>query len=235
MEYRSSVPTRVRGSALPVRTLRELFSCPSRTCCCWASNFYAWPCGHLKIWINFSFKVKEQFFEQTFCHLIFPVQCKASWLSKRCGKVRVQSQHRRSSSPVAVPVEANCRAHSGHTLSVHKEWQPDVAGRIGKKMALNVSDSFVFIRERGFQPSTDEGKNKKRPSVNVTRDDNSTHAFACFVSLSLSLSLSLSDLSLSLTHSLTLSLSLSLSLPLSLETYTSFSNSLLDLFQLRQR
>ena len=38
MEYRSSVPTtRVRGSALPVRTLRELcknFSLPSRTCCC---------------------------------------------------------------------------------------------------------------------------------------------------------------------------------------------------------
>ena len=55
MEYRSSVPTRVRGSALPVRILRELcknFSCPSRTCCCWASNFCAWPCGHLKIWIN---------------------------------------------------------------------------------------------------------------------------------------------------------------------------------------
>ena len=79
--------------------------------------------------------MKKQLFEQTFCHLIFPVQCKASWLSTRCGKVRVQSQHRRSSSPVTVPVEANRHAHSGHNLSVHKDRQPDVAGRIGKKMA----------------------------------------------------------------------------------------------------
>ena len=48
MEYRSSVPSRV--SALPVRILRELcknFSCPSRTCCCWASNFCAWPSKNL--------------------------------------------------------------------------------------------------------------------------------------------------------------------------------------------
>ena len=36
-----------------------------------------WPS---KICIDFSFKVKEQLFEQTFCHLIFPVHCKASWL-----------------------------------------------------------------------------------------------------------------------------------------------------------
>ena len=99
------------------------------------------------------------------------------------------------------------------------------------------SDSFVFIRERGFQPSTDEGKTK---SVHRWMSHEMTIApmfLLVFVSLSLPLSLSLSlSLSLDLSISLSLSdLSLSLSLDLSLETYTSFSNSLLDLFQLRQR
>ena len=31
---------------------------------------------HVAICVNFPFKVKEQLFEQTFCHLIFPVRGK---------------------------------------------------------------------------------------------------------------------------------------------------------------
>ena len=65
---------------------------------------------------DFSFKVKEQLFEQTFCHLIFPVR----------GKSIVDSLWK-SSSPVstseieftrvAVPVEANSHAHRSCLVS----------------------------------------------------------------------------------------------------------------------
>ena len=55
MEYRTSVPTRDRDSACQHTTL--------------FFDFCAWP--YVAICINFSFKVKEQLFEHTFCHLIF--------------------------------------------------------------------------------------------------------------------------------------------------------------------
>ena len=67
---------------------------------------------HVAIYVNFSFKVKKLLFEQTFCHLMFPVRGRR----RSVEKVRIQSQHGRSSSRLAVPVIANRQAHSGYAL-----------------------------------------------------------------------------------------------------------------------
>ena len=86
-------------------------------CASWASNFCAWPCRR-----HPTFLLKRRSSCSNKHSVTWSFLFEASRLSTRCGKVRVQSQHRRSSSRVAVPVEANSYAHSDHVLSVHKEW-----------------------------------------------------------------------------------------------------------------
>ena len=116
MEYRTSD----RGnacisseSAAVVRPANSLiFHCAS-----WSSNFCAWPSRR-----HPTFLLKRRSSCSKKHSVTWSFLFKTSRFSTRCGKVRVQSQHRRSSSRVAVPVEANSHAHSDHILSVHKEW-----------------------------------------------------------------------------------------------------------------
>ena len=122
MEYR----TGGRGAvhALPVvRTPRAFCSCRSTNkfldfSLCFLS--FELLCLTMSSPSDFSFKVKEQLFEQTFCTWSFLFE--ASQLSTRCGKVRVQSQHRRSSSHELLFPSRQTVMHTDHVLTVHKEW-----------------------------------------------------------------------------------------------------------------
>ena len=61
----------------------------------------------------------------------------------------VQSQHRRSSSRVAAPVEANRHANSGYAFFTRNDsltWMVQSERRWRRRIA-----SFVFICESGFQ------------------------------------------------------------------------------------
>ena len=125
MEYRTSD----RGMCMHIcisseSAIRELSAAVVQQslifhCASWASNFCAWPCRR-----HPTFLLKRRSSCSNKHSVTWSFLSEASRLSTRGGKVRVQSraQHRRSSSRVAVPVEANCHAHSDHVLSVHKEW-----------------------------------------------------------------------------------------------------------------
>ena len=122
MEYRTSD----RGNACisSESALRELSAAVVRPaislifpCASWASNFCAWPSRR-----HPTFLLKRRSSCSNKHSVTWSFLFEASRYSTRCGKVRVQSQHRRSSLRVAVPVEANSHAHSDHVLSVHKEW-----------------------------------------------------------------------------------------------------------------
>ena len=168
-------------------SVHSVLRCSSRSCCCcWASNFCAW---HVAICVNFSFKAQEQLFEQTFCHLIFPVR----------GKLIVDSLWK-SSSPVSTSeIEfTSCRSRRGKPSStqrlclvVHKEWQPDVAGRIGKKM----SDWSLLFSSVSADSSSSTDGTKTRSVHRCTSHEIDTSTQLLLVSF------------LSLTHSLSLSLS----------------------------
>ena len=122
MEYRTSD----RGNACissesAVREFSAAVVRPANSlifpCASWASNFCAWPSRRHPTFLS---KRRSSCLNKHSVTWSFLFE--ASRYSTRCGKVRVQSQHRRSSSRVAVPVEANSHAHSDHVLSVHKEW-----------------------------------------------------------------------------------------------------------------
>ena len=82
MEYRTSDRGAYISSGSALRELLHAVAVvrPANSlifhCASWASNFCAWPCRRHAA--DFSFKVKEQLFEQTFCHLIFPVRGKSA-------------------------------------------------------------------------------------------------------------------------------------------------------------
>ena len=127
--------------------------------------------------------LQEQLLEHTFLHLMFPVRGRRR---VQCGKVPVQSQQRRSSSQVAAPFEANRQAHSGYALSVHKEWQPEVAARIGKEMAdRSLLFSFVSVDSSS---SSDERKTSLSVHRGMSHEIDTQLLLVSFLSLSLSLS-----------------------------------------------
>ena len=100
-------------SAAVVRPANSLiFHCAS-----WASKLSAWPCRR-----HPTFLLKRRSSSSNKHSGTWSFLFEASRLSTHCVKVRVQSQHRRSSSRVAVPAQANSHAHSDHVLSVNKEW-----------------------------------------------------------------------------------------------------------------
>ena len=98
MEYRRSTCS-VRGSACisSEYALRELSVAVVRPalifhCASWASNFCAWPCRR-----HPTFLLKRRSNCSNRHSVTWSFLFEASRLSTRCGKVRVQSQHRRSS------------------------------------------------------------------------------------------------------------------------------------------
>ena len=114
MEYRTSD----RGSACACisseSALRELSAAVVRQanssifhCASWASNFCAWPCH-----CNPTFLLKRRSSCSNNHSVTWSFLFEESRLSTRCGKVGVQSQHRRSNSRVTVPIEANRNAHN---------------------------------------------------------------------------------------------------------------------------
>ena len=162
----------------------------------------------LTIWSpsDFSFKAKEQLFEQTFCHLIFPVR----------GKSIVDSLWK-SSSPVSTSeIEfTSCRSRRGKQSCT--QWSCLVSSRgmiawrgwSNRKGGRGVSVLFSFMSVDSCS-STGE-----RKTGSATWDWQEHPTFVCFVSLSLSLSLSLF---------LSLSLSLSLSRNMRFLFFFSFSS-----------
>ena len=112
--------------AFPVHesALRELSAAVVRPanslifhCASWASNFCAWPCRR-----HPTFLIKWRSSCSNKHSVTWSFLFEASQLSTRCGKVRVQSQHRRSSSHELLFPSRQTVMHTDHVLSVHKEW-----------------------------------------------------------------------------------------------------------------
>ena len=131
---------------------------------------------------NFSFKVKEQLFEQTFCHLIFPVR----------GKSIVDSLWK-SSSPVSTSeIEfTSCRSRRGtqsctQIMSCQFTRNDSLTWLVESERSSGVSDLFSFVSV-GSCSSTGERKTYRKRHMRLTRAPG-----FCLLRFSLSLSLSLS-------------------------------------------
>ena len=86
-------------------------------CGSWASNFCAWPCRR-----HPTFLLKWRSSCSNKHSVTWSFLFEASQLSTRCGKVRVQSEHRRSSSHELLFPSRQTVMHTDHVFSVHKEW-----------------------------------------------------------------------------------------------------------------
>ena len=139
--------------------------------------------------IRLSFKVKEQLFEQKFCHLIFPVR----------GKSIVDSLWK-SSSPVSTSeIEVtSCRSRRGkqsctQITSCQFTRNDSLTWLVESERSIGVSDLFSFVSVDSCS-STGERKTYRKRHMRLTR----VPGF-CLLRFSLSLSLSpLLSLSLSL-------------------------------------
>ena len=209
MEYRTGDRDWQSGSACAsaLRELSQLSSSFFPSCASWASNFCAWPCRRHPTFLSKRRSGCSNKHSVTWSFLF-----EASGLSTRCGKVRVQSQHRRSSSCTSCRSRRGKQSCTQWSCLVSSQGMIAWRGWSNRKGGWGVSVLFSFVSVDSCS-STGE-----RKTGSATWDWQEHPAFVCFVSFSLSLSLSLS-LSFFLSFFLSLSLSLSLSLCLCLSKH----------------